>query len=261
MGKVYSVVNQKGGVGKTTTVVNVSAVLANSGRKVLVVDLDPQGNATSGLGIDKNTVGKADGPYPGSTYDVMIRGMEMTEAIAPTPIENLFILPSNLELAGAELELMPRIAREGVLNAALFDVRDSYDFIFVDAPPSLALLTVNALVAADYLIIPIQCEYYALEGVSLLMRTIGLIRKQLNPQLQIGLVVLTMYDGRARLNQQVVEEVRRVFQDRVARRMVPRNIRIAEAPSHGLPVTQYDSQSRGAAAYREIAQEVSRIGT
>jgi chromosome partitioning protein len=260
MGVVYVVVNQKGGVGKTTTAVNVAACLAMAGQRVLLVDLDPQGHATSGLGVDKNAIGHPGNTVQSSTYDVLINDLPAAEAVIPTRHENLWLLPANLDLAGAELEMISRMSREALLKRALAGVRDGYDFLFIDAPPSLGLLTVNGLVAADAAIVPIQCEYYALEGVSQLMKTIDLVRLHLNPRLEIGLIVLTMYDNRVKLAQQVVAEVKQAFRDKVARTIVPRNVRLSEAPGFGLPAAHYDPRSRGAAAYREIAQEVLRDG-
>jgi chromosome partitioning protein len=252
MGTVFAVVNQKGGTGKTTTAVNIAACLSAAGKRVLLVDLDPQSNATSGVGIPKT--GRL------STYDVLINNVPLGEVIQETEISGLAVAPANLDLAGAEIELMPRLARETVLRESLAGERGKYDFTLIDAPPSLGLLTLNTLVAADSAIVPIQCEYYALEGVGQLMKTIELVRRHLNPHLSIGLVIMTMYDNRLRLNQQVVEEVRGVFKDKVARRVIPRSVRVAEAPSHGLPVVVYDPRSRGAVAYREVAQEILKHG-
>ncbi|MCC6728591.1 MAG: ParA family protein [Chthonomonadales bacterium] len=259
MGIVYAVVNQKGGVGKTTTAVSVAASLALAGQRVLVVDLDPQGNATSGLGVDKNAVGAGNGATS-SIYDVLIDDAPIGSAIARTPVTGLDLVPTNLDLAGAEIELMPRLSRENCLRRALAPVRDGFDFVLIDTPPSLGLLTVNALVAADSGLVPIQCEYYALEGVSQLLKTVDLVRRHLNPTFAVRLVVLTMYDSRARLSQQVVAEVRQAFGDRVSPTLVPRNVRLSEAPSHGLPIALYDSRSRGARAYRAIAEEMLRDG-
>jgi chromosome partitioning protein len=263
MGTVYVVVNQKGGVGKTTTAVNVAACLAIAGQRVLLVDLDPQGHATTGVGVDKRTLSGAKNSAQKSTYDVLVNESPLSEALLCTGVPNLTLVPANLELAGAEVELMPRMIQEPVqtlLRSALAPVRDHFDFIFIDAPPSLGLLTVNGMVAADRAIIPIQCEYYALEGVSQLLNTVERIRRKLNPALEIGMVIMTMYDNRIRLAQQVVEEVRQVFQEKVSRTIVPRNVRLSEAPSHGLPVAIYDPRSRGASAYRDIAQEIVRNG-
>lgn len=260
MGIVYAVVNQKGGVGKTTTAVNLAAALALVGKRVLLLDLDPQGNATSGVGIDKNTIGSPESSVQNSTYDVLINETSLQNATTATSIENLFLVPSNLDLAGAEIELISRISREMCLKNALRGSEGHYDYIFIDAPPSLGLLTLNALTAADGVILPIQCEYYALEGVSQLLRTFDLVKRQLNPSLEIAKVILTMYDNRVRLAQQVVAEVKEVFKEKVAATIIPRNVRLSEAPSHGLPVMVYDPKSRGAVAYREIAQEILEHG-
>jgi chromosome partitioning protein len=260
MSTVYAVVNQKGGVGKTTSAVNIAASLAQTGQRVLLIDLDPQGNATSGLGVDKAAIGLQNGSEHPSTYDVLINDYPMDQAIHRTGIENLSLLPANLDLAGAEVELMPRMARENSLKRSLDPLVETFDFILIDTPPSLGLLTLNGLVAAHAVIIPIQCEYYALEGVSQLMRTVDLVQRHLNPGLTIGLVILTMYDNRVKLSQQVVSEVRQAFRDKVARTIVPRNVRLSEAPSHGMPAIVYDPRSRGAQAYRDIAQEVLQNG-
>ena len=249
MGIVYSVVNQKGGVGKTTTAVNVAAYMGLAGVNVLLVDLDPQGNATSGLGIDRHSV-------PLTTYDVLLESRSVADTVTATAVPNLFLLPSSVDLAGAEIEMMARIARESFLRAALEPVREQFDVILIDAPPSLGLLTLNALTAANALILPIQAEYYALEGISQLARTIDLVKKQLNPGLRVASVVMTMYDSRIRLANQVVEEVKGYFGAIVSQTLVPRNVRLSEAPSHGAPVALYAPRSRGALAYKQIAQEI-----
>jgi chromosome partitioning protein len=249
MGTIYAVVNQKGGVGKTTTSVNISAYMALAGARVLLVDADPQANATSGLGIDRQTVRN-------TSYSVLIDNMPVSKAMSPTAVANLMILPATADLTGAEIELMPRISRETFLSRALSAVRDEFDVIVIDAPPSLGLLTLNALVAADAVLIPIQTEYYALEGMSQLMNTIELVKAQLNPRLDIALAILTMFDYRTRLSKQVVDEVRGYFSEKVAGTVVPRNVRLSEAPSHGLPIALYDPRSVGANAYKLIAQEV-----
>ena len=247
--RVIAVANQKGGVGKTTTTVNLSAALAELGQRVLVVDLDPQANATTGLGID---------PFAGgvSTYDVLLQNGRMSESAVSTQVENLWLAPSTLDLAGAEIELVPAFSRERRLDAALASVTHEFDFVFVDCPPSLGLLTVNALAAAREVMVPIQCEYYALEGLGQLMRNIDLVRNSLNGDLDISLIVLVMYDGRTKLSAQVASEIRSYFGDKVCRQMIPRTVRLAEAPSHGAPITVTYPNSRGALAYRELAKEV-----
>lgn len=249
MGRVIAIANQKGGVGKTTTAVNLSACLADLGRKVLVVDIDPQGNATSGLGIDKRKV-------RGSIYEVLVEGEDMLRVTVPTVVPRLDLVPSTIDLAGAEIELVPAISRETKLKRAMEGIRHSYDFVIIDCPPSLGLLTINALTAADALIVPIQCEYYALEGLTQLMNTVRLVQNHLNSNLEIQGVVLTMFDGRTNLSIQVVEEVKRFFREKVYRSIVPRNVRLSEAPSHGQPITRYDPRSRGAEVYTELAKEV-----
>lgn len=251
MGVLYAVVNQKGGVGKTTTAVNVAAAIALANRRVLLVDVDPQGNATSGVGIEKSKL-------PSSIYHVLVDDLPIEEVVMGTSIQGLDIVPSTLDLAGAEIELMTRISREQVLKHALEPLRKKYDYIFIDTPPSLGLLTINCLTACDKAIVPIQCEYYALEGISQLMRTIELVRRRLNPALRIAHVLLTMKDPRLRLAQQVEEEVRGYFGETVSPVVIPRNVRLSEAPSFGLPVVVYDPKSRGAEAYRQFAQEVMR---
>lgn len=251
MGVLYAVVNQKGGVGKTTTAVNVAAAIALANRRVLLVDVDPQGNATSGVGIEKSKL-------PSSIYHVLVDDLPIEEVVMGTSIQGLDIVPSTLDLAGAEIELMTRISREQVLKHALEPLRKKYDYIFIDTPPSLGLLTINCLTACDKAIVPIQCEYYALEGISQLMRTIELVRRRLNPALRIAHVLLTMKDPRLRLAQQVEEEVRGYFGETVSPVVIPRNVRLSEAPSFGLPVVVYDPKSRGAEAYRQFALEVMR---
>jgi len=247
--RVIAIANQKGGVGKTTTTVNLGASLAEQDRRVLVIDLDPQGNATTGLGINSRTLDS-------SIYDVLLNDMRLEDCIVSTSVLNLFIAPASLDLAGAEIELVSIMSRESRLARALEEVRDDYDYILIDCPPSLGLLTVNALAAASEVMVPVQCEYYALEGLGQLLRNIGLVQRNLNPQLELSLIVLVMYDGRTRLGEQVAAEVREHFGLRVCRNMIPRNIRLSEAPSFGQPITTYDSSSSGAVAYRELAREV-----
>lgn len=244
-----AVVNQKGGVGKSTTAVNLGACLGELGKRVLLVDIDPQGNASSGVGVQKSVA-------QGCMYDVLIEGRPMGEVIQSTAVAGLDVAPATLELAGAEIELVSAMSREYRLKGALEKVQDRYDYILIDAPPSLGLLTINALSAATSALVPIQCEYYALEGVSQLMSTVGLVKDHLNPDLEIGGVLMTMYDARTNLSQQVVEEVRRYFGDKVFQTIIPRNVRLSEAPSHGQPIILYDQQCRGAQAYRELAREL-----
>ena len=248
MAKVIAVFNQKGGVGKTTTNVNLSACIAVRGRKVLVVDIDPQGNTTSGLGIDKKELKK-------TIYDVLIGEAKAEEVITQTAVENLSIIPSSVQLAGAEIELTGFEEREKMLKKALVGIKDKYQYVFIDCPPSLGLLTINALAAADSVLIPIQCEYYALEGVSQLMNTIWLVQRGLNPDLKVEGVVLSMFDGRTNLSIQVVDEVKRYFKGMVYTTIIPRNVRLAEAPSYGVPIFMYDPKSKGAEAYEELADE------
>lgn len=248
MGKIIAFSNQKGGVGKTTTCVNLSAYLAKKGKKVLVVDLDPQGNATTGLGFSKSEV-------KSSVYNVMIDAMPIEDAVIKTCVEGLDILPSNIDLAGAEVELVYVKSRERVLRNALEKARSSYDYITIDCPPSLGLLTINALAAADTVIIPIQSEYYALEGLSQLMNTIKLVVKHLNDKLKIEGVVLTMNDNRAVISRQISSEIRRFFGKRVFDTVIPRNIRLAEAPSHGVPIMLHDTRCSGAKAYFSLTEE------
>ncbi|TFD96571.1 ParA family protein [Jeotgalibacillus sp. R-1-5s-1] len=253
MGRIIAITNQKGGVGKTTTSVNLSACLAYLGKKVLLVDTDPQGNATSGVGIDKGEVDQC-------IYDILIDDADIKPIIRQTTVENLDAIPATISLAGAEIELVSMISREIRLKSALQEVQDQYDFIVIDCPPSLGMLTINALTASDALIIPVQCEYYALEGLSQLLSTVRLVQKHLNNRLLIDGVLLTMLDARTNLGIQVIEEVKKYFQDKVYRTVIPRNVRLSEAPSHGLPVILYDAKSRGAEVYLELAKEVIKNG-
>ncbi len=248
MSKVIAVVNQKGGVGKTTTAVNVSTILAKKGKKVLLIDSDPQGNATSGLGIDKNT--------DKSIYDVIINDVEIKEAIIESPVKNLWVCPSNIDLAGAEVELVPMMAREQKLKEKLEKVENDFHYIIIDCPPSLGLLTLNAFTASNSLLIPIQCEYYALEGVGQLINTVNLVRKQLNKTLYIEGVVLTMNDARTNLSNQVINEVKTYFKDNVYKTIIPRNVKLSEAPSFGMPITVYAPKSKGARCYEKLTNEI-----
>ncbi|WP_248513924.1 ParA family protein [Sporosarcina sp. NCCP-2222] len=253
MGKIIAIANQKGGVGKTTTSVNLSACLAHIGKKVLLIDADPQGNATSGVGVNKGDVHHC-------IYDMLIDDVNIKEVIYPTKVENLEVIPATISLAGAEIELVSTISREVRMKHAIQDAKESYDYIIIDCPPSLGLLTINALTAADSIIIPVQCEYYALEGLSQLLSTIRLVQKHLNENLQIDGVLLTMFDARTNLGIQVIEEVKKYFQDKVYGTIIPRNVRLSEAPSHGEPIIIYDSRSRGAEVYLELAKEVVHNG-
>ncbi len=248
--RFMAVANQKGGVGKTTTAVNLGAALAELGYRVLVVDLDPQGNATTGLGINARNL-------QSSIYDVLLNDMDLEDCIEPTEVRNLFLAPATIDLAGAEIELVPAFSRELRLRRALERVGDDYDFVFIDCPPSLGLLTVNGLAAATEVVVPIQCEYYALEGLGQLLRNVELVQRNLNPTLELGAIILTMYDARTKLSDQVAKEVRKHFGAKVCRNIVPRTVRLSEAPSFGQPIIVFDSTSRGAIAYRELAKEVS----
>lgn len=253
MGKTIAVANQKGGVGKTTTSVNLSACLAYLGKKTLLIDIDPQGNASSGVGVNKKEIA-------GCIYDVLIDDEPMMNYIYETHVENLSIIPATMNLAGAEIELVSAISREIRLKQALVPVRQQYDYIIIDCPPSLGLLTINALTAADSVLIPVQCEYYALEGLSQLLSTVRLVQKHLNQALEIEGVLLTMLDARTNLGLQVIAEVKKYFGDKVYRSIIPRNVRLSEAPSHGKPIIFYDIRSRGAETYLELTREVIKNG-
>lgn len=249
MGRIIAIANQKGGVGKTTTAINLSACLAEAGQKVLVLDIDPQGNTTSGLGINKDEI-------ENTIYQVILQETEIEDAICKQAFENLDIIPSNVNLAGAEIDLIDVEDREYILKNAISKVRDNYDYVILDCPPSLSMLTVNAMTAADTVLVPIQCEYYALEGLTQLIHTINLVKKKLNPELELEGVVFTMYDSRTNLSLQVVENVKDNLKQNIYKTIIPRNIRLAEAPSHGLPINIYDTKSSGAESYRLLAEEV-----
>lgn len=249
MGRIIAIANQKGGVGKTTTAINLSACLAEAGQKVLVLDIDPQGNTTSGLGINKEEI-------ENTIYQVILQDIEIEDAICKQVFENLDVVPSNVNLAGAEIDLIDVESREYILKNAILKVRDNYDYVILDCPPSLSMLTVNAMTAANTVLVPIQCEYYALEGLTQLIHTINLVKKKLNPELELEGVVFTMYDSRTNLSLQVVENVKDNLRQNIYKTIIPRNIRLAEAPSHGLPINIYDSKSSGAESYRLLAEEV-----
>jgi len=248
--RVMAVANQKGGVGKTTTAVNLGACLAEQGYRTLLIDLDPQGNATTGLGIDTRALTT-------SMYDVVMHEVPLDDCVEATAVKHLFIAPASLDLAGAEIELVPAFSREMRLRRAIEPVLGDYDFLLIDCPPSLGLLTVNGLAAANEVLVPIQCEYYALEGLGQLLRNVDLVRRSLNPTLELSTIVCVMYDARTKLADQVVQEVREHFGDKVCRTVVPRTVRLSEAPSFGQPIITFDPTSRGAIAYRELAKEVS----
>ncbi len=245
---VVALANQKGGVGKSTTAINLAASLAIHGHRVLLIDLDPQGNASSGLGIER-------GAIETSIYDVLLKEASLEDAIEPTSVRNLFVVPATIDLAGAEIELVSVLSRETRLKHAIGDTGREYEYVFIDCPPSLGLLTVNALTAADEVVIPIQCEYYALEGLSQLLRNIQLVTSNLNPDLKVGGVVLTMYDGRTKLSKDVAQQVRDYFGDVAYRTVIPRSVRLSEAPSYGEPIEAFDPMSRGAIAYRHLGRE------
>ena len=249
MGKIIAITNQKGGVGKTTTSVNLSACIAAAGKKTLLVDLDPQGNATSGIGIYKEKL-------DGCIYDCLINTVPAADLVQKTAIKKLHVLPSTIQLAGAEVEMVNIVSRETILKKSLAALQRQYDFIFIDCPPSLGLLTINALVAADMVIVPVQCEFYALEGLTQLMQTIEAVQQQMNATLSISGVVLTMFDGRTNLSIQVADEVKKFFGPKVFKTIIPRNVRLSEAPSHGEPIIIYDPKSRGAIVYQNLAKEV-----
>ena len=249
MGRIIAIANQKGGVGKSTTAINLAACLAEKEQKVLIVDIDPQGNATSGLGVSKDDV-------ENTIYQVMLGTISADDAIQKDVFDNLDVLPSNVNLAGAEIELIDVENREYILKNILYDIKDRYDYIVLDCPPSLSMLTVNAMTAADTVLVPIQCEYYALEGLTQLIHTINLVKRKLNPELELEGVVFTMYDARTNLSLQVVENVKENLGQNIYKTILPRNVRLAEAPSHGLPINIYDSKSAGAESYRLLAEEV-----
>ena len=247
MGKIISIANQKGGVGKTTTTVNLSAILAQKGKKVLMIDMDPQGNATSGFGIDKNV--------ETSVYDLIINEVEAEETLQKSNLKNLMVCPSNINLAGAEVELVSLMSREQRLKEKLDMIKDDYDYIIIDCPPSLGLITLNSFTASDSVLIPVQCEYYALEGLGQLLNTISLVKKHLNKDIEIEGALLTMYDIRTNLSNQVVKEVKKYFNDKVYKNVIPRNVKLSEAPSYGMPISVYDPRSKGAKSYDKFVKE------
>ena len=251
MGKVISVANQKGGVGKTTTTVNLGTILAKKGKKVLLIDADPQGNATSGLGVEKD--------IEPSTYDILVNDAELGDALQDTIIKNLKVCPANMNLAGAEVELVSMMSREQRLKEKLEPIKDMFDYILIDCPPSLGLITLNSFTASDSVLIPVQCEYFALEGLGQLLNTVNLVKKHLNKEIRIEGALLTMYDMRTNLSNQVVKEVKKYFDDKVYKTVIPRNVRLSEAPSYGMPITEYDPRSKGAKSYTKFAREFLKL--
>lgn len=251
MGKIVSVANQKGGVGKTTTTVNLGTILAKKGKKVLLIDADPQGNATSGLGVEKET------KY--STYDILVNDIKIVDIVQDTIIKNLKICPANINLAGAEVELVSMMSREQRMKEKLDEIKDDFDYILIDCPPSLGLITLNAFTSSNSVLIPVQCEYFALEGLGQLINTINLVKKHLNKEIQIEGALLTMYDIRTNLSNQVVKEVKKYFENKVYKTVIPRNVRLSEAPSYGMPITEYDPRSKGAKSYIKFAKEFLKI--
>jgi len=251
LGKIISVANQKGGVGKTTTTVNLSTILAKKGKKVLLIDADPQGNATSGLGLEKDV--------EPSTYDILVNDTELEEAMQKTIIKNLLICPANMDLAGAEVELVSMMSREQRLKEKVDIIKEKFDYILIDCPPSLGLITLNAFTASDSVLIPVQCEYFALEGLGQLLNTINLVKKHLNKSIKIEGALLTMYDIRTNLSNQVVKEVKKYFENKVYKTVIPRNVRLSEAPSYGMPITEYDPRSKGAKSYMKFAKEFLKV--
>jgi len=251
LGKIISVANQKGGVGKTTTTVNLCTILAKKGKKVLLIDADPQGNATSGLGVEKEV--------ENSTYDILVDDTEIKDAIQDTIIKNLKVCPANMNLAGAEVELVSMMSREQRLKEKLDVIKDEFDYILIDCPPSLGLITLNAFTASNSVLIPVQCEYYALEGLGQLLNTVELVRKHMNKDFKVEGALLTMYDARTNLSNQVVKEVKRYFEDKVYKNVIPRNVKLSEAPSYGMPITLYDPRSKGAKSYEKFTREFLKI--
>jgi len=251
LGKIISVANQKGGVGKTTTTVNLATILAKRGKKVLLIDADPQGNATSGLGLDKD--------IDPSTYDILVNEVELEEAMQDTIIKNLKVCPANMNLAGAEVELVSMMSREQRLKEKVDIIKEKFDYVFIDCPPSLGLITLNAFTASNSVLIPVQCEYFALEGLGQLLNTINLVKKHLNKEIKIEGALLTMYDIRTNLSNQVVKEVKKYFENKVYKTVIPRNVRLSEAPSYGMPITEYDPRSKGAKSYIKFAKEFLKI--